>query len=115
MIAKDAKDLLLHKENLLKKSINNKNIKNTYKILMMTFAKVYDCYNKGLVITNLVYPLFESFSLIYGAINVTEVYKRMINFIACLSANSDNVILKFFLFFLSLDSKSPYSDKVTIS
>ena len=115
MIAKDVKELLIHKEGFLRKSINNKNIKNTYKILMMTFAKAYDCYNKGVVITNLVYPLFESFSLIYGAINVIEVYKKMINFIACLSANSDNVILKFFLFFLGLDSKSPYSDKVTIS
>ena len=115
MIAKDVKELLRQKENLLKKTINSKNIKNTYKILMMTFGKAYDCYNKGIVITNLVFPLFESFSLIYGAINVVEVYKKMINFIACLSANSDNVILKFFLFFLGLDSKSPYSEKVTIS
>lgn len=81
----------------------------------MTFAKAYDCYNKGVLLTNLVYPLYESFSLIYGAINSTEVYKKMINFIACLTANNDNVILKFFLFFLGLDSKSPYSDKVTIS
>ena len=46
MIAKDVKELLRQKENLLKKTINNKNIKNTYKILMMTFGKAYDCYNK---------------------------------------------------------------------
>ncbi len=58
MIARDVQQLILHKEELLKKVINNKNIKNIYKILMMTFAKAYDCYNKGVVITNLVYPLF---------------------------------------------------------
>ena len=38
---------------------------------MMTFAKAYDCYNKGVLLTNLVYPLYESFSLVYGAINST--------------------------------------------
>jgi hypothetical protein len=69
MIARDVRDMIVHKESVLKKMINTKNIKNTYKILMMTFAKAYDCYNKGIVITNLVYPLYESFSLIYGAIN----------------------------------------------
>jgi len=58
MIAQDVKEFLRQKENLLKKTINNKNIKNTYKILMMTFAKAYDCYNKGIVISNLAFPLF---------------------------------------------------------
>lgn len=71
LVAKDVYDLVLHKEALLKKTFNNKNLKNTYKILMMTFSKAYDCYNKGIIITNLVYPLFESFSVIYGAINGT--------------------------------------------
>jgi len=75
----------------------------------MTFSKAYDCYNKGVIITNLVYPLFESFAVVYGAINNTEIYKKMINFIASLSVNTDNTILKFFLFFLGLDAKSPYS------
>lgn len=86
-----------------------------YKILMMTFAKAYDSYNKGVPITNLVYPLFESFSLIYGAINTAEVYKKMINFIACISVKPDNTILHFFLFFLGLDTQSSYSAQVTIS
>ena len=109
MVAKDVKDLIVHKEALLKKTINSKNLKNTYKILMMTFSKAYDCYNKGVIITNFVYPLFESFAVVYGAINNTEIYKKMINFIASLSVNTDNTILKFFLFFLGLDAKSPYS------
>lgn len=82
---------------------------------MMTFAKAYDCYNKGVIITNLVYPLFESFSLIYGAINNAEVYKKMINFIAWISVKTDNTILRFFLFFLGLDRSSPHSAHVTIS
>jgi hypothetical protein len=97
------------------KVINSKSLKNIYKILMMTFAKAYDCYNKGIIIKNLVFPLFESLSLIYGAINTTEVYKKMINFIACLIVKTDNTIFKFFLFFLGLDPKNPYSEHVTIS
>lgn len=39
----------------------------------------------------------------------------MINFIACLSVKTDNTIFKFFLFFLGLDRKNPYSEHVTIS
>jgi hypothetical protein len=109
MIAKDVKEMIVNKEDLLKKVVNNKNTKNMYKLLMMTFAKAYDCYNKGVVISNLVFPLFESFSLIYGAINTTEVYKKMIHFIACLSVKTDNSIFRFFLFLLGLDQKSPYS------
>ena len=73
MIVRDVDDLITHKESLLKKNLNHKNVKNTYKILMMTLAKAYDCYNKGIPITNLVHPLFETFSLIYGAINSAEV------------------------------------------
>lgn len=86
-----------------------------YKILMMTFAKAYDYYNKQVTITNLVHPLFESLSLIYGAINTTEVYKKMISFIASISVMPENTILRFFLFFLGLDRTSPYSAHVTIS
>jgi len=52
------KELVTNKENLLKKTINNKNIKSTYKILMMTFSKAYDAYNKGILRGNLIYPLF---------------------------------------------------------
>lgn len=103
MIARDVQELISHKSEILKKTYSNKNLKNMYKILMMTFAKAYDSYNKGVVISNLVYPLFESFSLIYGAINTAEVYKKMINFIACISVKPDNTILRFFLFFLGLD------------
>ncbi len=58
MIVRDVQDLIIHKEGLLKKMLNHKNVKNTYKILMMTLAKAYDCYNKGIPITSLVHPLF---------------------------------------------------------
>lgn len=109
MIAKDVKELLELRESFLIKSINHKNIKNIYKILMMTFAKAYDAYYKGKIITNLVHPLYESFSLIYGSVSPTDVYKKMIQFIGCLSVKTDNPILKFFLFFLGLDRNSPYS------
>ena len=36
---------------------------------MMTFSKAYNSYNKGILKGNLIYPLFESFALVYGAIN----------------------------------------------
>jgi hypothetical protein len=49
---------VIHREALLRKTINNKNLKNTYKILMMTFTKAYDAYNKGVLKGNLIYPLF---------------------------------------------------------
>lgn len=39
----------------------------------------------------------------------------MINFIASLAVCRENAILRFFLFFLGLDTMSPYSEKVTIS
>jgi hypothetical protein len=76
---------------------------------MMTFSKAYDAYNKGILKGNLIYPLFESFALLYGAINNKEIYKRMVNFIAALTLHRENAILRFFLFFLGLDTKSPYS------
>ncbi len=82
---------------------------------MMTFSKAYNSYNKGILKGNLIYPLFESFSLVYGAINSKEVYKKMINFIAALTLARENPILRFFLFFLGLDELSPYSEKVTVS
>ena len=109
MIAKDVRELMLTKMDYLNKTINSKSIKNMYKILMMAFAKAYDCYNKGIIISNLVFPLFESLSIIYGAINVAEIYKKMINFIACLSVKSENTILRFFLYLLGLDKSSPTS------
>ena len=76
---------------------------------MMTFSKAYDAYNKGILKGNLIYPLFESFNLVYGAINNNEIYKKMINFIASLAVCRENAILRFFLFFLGLDAMSPYS------
>lgn len=82
---------------------------------MMTFSKAYNSYNKGILKGNLIYPLFESFALVYGAINSNEIYKKMVNFIAALALGRDNPILRFFLFFLGLDEMSPYSEKVTIS
>lgn len=84
-VARDVRDLVVHREALLRKTINTKNLKNTYKILMMTFSKAYDAYNKGVLKGNLIYPLFESFALLYGAINNNEIYKKMINFIASLA------------------------------
>ena len=68
-MARDVKELLVHREPLIRKTMNTKNLKNTYKILMMTFTKAYDAYNKGVLKGNLIYPLFESFALLYGNIN----------------------------------------------
>lgn len=100
---------MLHREALLRKAINNKSLKSTYKILMMTFSKAYDAYNKGVLKGNLINPLFESFALVYGAINNNEIYKKMVSFIAALTLNRENAILRFFLFFLGLDAASPLS------
>ena len=68
-MARDVKELLVHREPLIRKTMNTKNLKNTYKILMMTFTKAYDAYSKGVLKGNLIYPLFESFALLYGNIN----------------------------------------------
>ena len=71
MIAEDVGKMLAGKEEYFKKVVGSRNLKNIYKIIMMTFAKAYDCYNKGGLIGNLVFPLFESLSLIYGNINTS--------------------------------------------
>ena len=84
-MARDVKNLIVHREAVLRKTINPKNIKNTYKILMMTFTKAYDAFNKGTLKGNLIYPLFESFALLYGNINNNEIYRKMIHFIAGIS------------------------------
>ena len=52
---------------------------------MMTFTKAYDAFNKGTLKGNLIYPLFESFALLYGNINNNEIYRKMIHFIAGIS------------------------------
>jgi len=58
IIAKDVSELLNSKSINLRNVINNKSLKSTYKILMMTFTKAYDYYNRGVVINSLAYPLF---------------------------------------------------------
>jgi hypothetical protein len=114
-VARDVKELVVNREALLRKTMNSKNLKNAYKILMMTFTKAYDAYNKGVLKGNLIYPLFESFALLYGNINNNEIYRKMVQFIAGLAISRENAILRFFLFFLGLDTASPYSASVTVS
>ena len=100
----DINDMIKHKEALLRSSINRKNLKNVYKIIMNTLAKVYDYLNKGTMLESMVYPLFETFSLIYGTVNHHDIYKKMVFFLAGITLQTDNIILKFFLFLLGLDT-----------
>ena len=58
-------------------------------------------------------PLYETLEIVFGTINKSDLYKKMINFVAQLSCQIENKICESFLFFLNLDEKNPACQKVT--
>ena len=77
--------------------------KNLLTIISSVYSKSLELIKNKETFKSFISPLYETMFILYGSLPKSEIYKKMINFIAQLHCSRERPLFRSFLFFLSLD------------